>query len=166
MPGESRHSETRGAGINQQYTRSDEQQDGMRRDGSRWVSCCCYTSRLLCNPPCLLPPRRCCCVLLPPTPPLLARPRRRQPAQPQPPRNPSTLPSFLAQLAQAAQPATQPSRHVVLLITSWSHLAGTSPVTRHPSPVVTRPIWAEKGEARLSRPACCHFPVTAGNDNE
>lgn len=143
-------------GLINSIHRSDEQQDGMRRDGSRWVSCCCYTKHSGTMQPCLLPPRRCC-VPLPPTPPLLARPRRRPPAQPQPPRNPSTLPSFLAQLATGspaghpAQPAHRLTNYV-LVVLGWH-------VTRHPSPVVTWPISAEeKGEARLSRPPCCHLP--------
>lgn len=38
-------------GFNQQYTPSDEQQDGMRPDGLAWVSCCYYSL-----PPILLCP--------------------------------------------------------------------------------------------------------------
>lgn len=153
--------ETRGAGINQQYTLSDEQQDGMRPDGLDWVSCCYYSlpqrlsSLLRPEDPCclsllLVSLLAACCLLRlllvtvtadvavggPSSTPTT-------PAQPQLPRNPTTLPSFLA---QAAQRAIQLSRHVILRL-------GCAWLARHPSSVTVHRHLAHCGKRR-ARLAC------------
>lgn len=135
-------------GFNQQYTPSDEQQDGMRPDGLAWVSCCYYSLplTLMCPEEPLF--ASACCFSLPPTPPLLLRHQRRQRAQPQLPRNPTTLPSFLAQ--QPSGPLSSACTSSDVLVALGWH------VTRHPLPSGMLP--KETGKARLSRPGGCHLP--------
>lgn len=165
LPGETKHSETRGAGINQQYTRSDEQQDGMRPDGLDRVSCCYYSlprvvqvaaSRRTLLPLVTVAAVAACCLLLllllPPTPPVLVRHQRRlTSAQPQPPRNPTTLPSLLAQ--QPSGPSSPAGTSSYVLVALGWH------VTRHPSPSTI--LWhvAEGGgHGSLVAAECCHLP--------
>lgn len=120
-------------GLINSITPSDEQQDGMRPDGLAWVSCCYYSLQrcLGCcvprNPrlPLVAAAAACCVCLLPPTPPLLLRHRRRPPMHSL--NFHATRPHFQASWhSSPAGHSAQPAHR----LTSWSRLAGTSPVTR------------------------------------
>lgn len=150
------------AGINQQYTPSDEQQDGMRPDGLDRVSCCYYSLPRVCLG-CSVPTNPAvasccchCCLLLLLAASCYRRRRRRWPVI-----NADSLlhslnlhatrPHFQASWhsSPAGHPAghpAQPAHH----LTSWSCLAGTSPVTRHPSQSTILCYVAERGGQRLA----------------
>ena len=138
-------------GFNQQYTRSDEQQDGMRPDGLvglGLVAIIAFQALLVSRGPLLpltvllvllLPLLQ---LLLPPTPPLLLRHQRRCLCT----ASTSTQPDHTSKLpGTSAQRATQPSRHIILRL-------GRTWLARHPSPVTRhRPLGhCRKSQASLA----------------
>lgn len=133
-------------GFNQQYTPSDEQQDGMRPDGLAWVSCCYYSL-----PPTLLCPEeplfasRCCLLRL-----LAASIVTADAAVAAPSPTPttctastSTQPDHTSKLpGTAAQRATQLSLHIVLRL-------GRAWLARHSSPVAVWHVAERDGQGSL-----------------